>query len=216
MIRSTICTEAYLRQKTRQLLPRQDNGLPKSKLNWRTSRCHVYLRDQLAGRISLLSMPQTGIAYDELSLSRATRCLDVYHNEFEGIETRLINDLHVKVTMVCSHVRVIKPSGSAMPHSSATRAYRDPVPCISIHCLAANTVISDEQGSTMLSLRDTPSLHINVIGEGVTPPSSEFEFPSYSNRTTATVVIVPTLHVLPADVDDHARPNVSIGRAQTT
>ncbi|TRX95482.1 hypothetical protein FHL15_003440 [Xylaria flabelliformis] len=106
----------------------------------------VYLRDQLAARISLLS----------------------YHNEFGGTESRLISDLHVKVTM----------------------------------------------GSTMLSLRDISSLHINVVGENVTPPSSEFKFPSYTNRTTATVVIVPTLHVLPADVDDHAGPNVGMGRAQ--
>ncbi|KAI8950282.1 Di-copper centre-containing protein [Xylaria longipes] len=116
----------------------------------------VYLGDRFAGRTSLLSMPKTGIAYDELSLSRAVKSLDVHDNEPGGTERRLMNDLHVRVT----------------------------------------------KGGTTLDPRDIPSLHINVVGEEVTPPSSESEFPSYSNRTTATVIYVPTLHVARADTDD--------------
>lgn len=67
----------------------------------------------------------------------------------------------------------------------------------------------------MLDLGDIPSLHINVVGEDVTPPTSESEFPSYSNRTTAPVIFIPTLHVLPADTNKHAEPNISMGRRQT-
>ncbi|KAI1758339.1 Di-copper centre-containing protein [Xylaria castorea] len=122
----------------------------------------VYLGDQLAGRVSLLRMPRTGIAYDELSLSQAVRSVDAYHDESGGTERRLINDLHVKVT----------------------------------------------KGDTTLDLRDITSLHINVISEYITPPSSETEFPSYNNRTTATVIIVPNSDILATDIDRHAKPNV--------
>ncbi|KAI0441851.1 hypothetical protein F4803DRAFT_562735 [Xylaria telfairii] len=99
----------------------------------------VYLGDRPVGRTSLLSMPKTGIAHDELPLLRAVKSLDIRRNELGEIEGRLIKDLHVKVTT----------------------------------------------GSTMLDLGNIPSLHINVVGEDVTPPTSKSEFPSYSNRTTA-------------------------------
>ncbi|KAI0483901.1 Di-copper centre-containing protein [Xylaria cf. heliscus] len=129
----------------------------------------VYLGGRLAGRTSLLSMPKTGIAHDELVLSRAIRSLDVDENEPGGIERRIMNDLHVKVT----------------------------------------------KGGTTLDPGDIPSLHINVVGEDVTLPSSESEFPSYSNRTTTTVIFVPSLLVLPADIGEHAKPDISMDRPQT-
>ncbi|KAI0966132.1 Di-copper centre-containing protein [Xylaria arbuscula] len=52
------------------------------------------------------------------------------------------------------------------------------------------------KGSTTLDPRNIPSLHVKVMGEDVTPPSSETEFPSYSNRTTLTTLFVATSHAL--------------------
>ncbi|TGJ86262.1 hypothetical protein E0Z10_g2493 [Xylaria hypoxylon] len=50
---------------------------------------------------------------------------------------------------------------------------------------------------TTLDPRDIPSLHIKVVGEDVTPPTSESEFPSYSNRTTLTTVFEAASHIFP-------------------
>lgn len=62
----------------------------------------MYLGDHLAGRTWLLSMPKTGLAHDELPLSRAISRLGIDSNEPGAIEKRLVNDLHVQVTKVCS------------------------------------------------------------------------------------------------------------------
>ncbi|KAI1124250.1 Di-copper centre-containing protein [Nemania abortiva] len=59
---------------------------------------NVYLGDRLAGQTMLLSMPKTGLANDELPLSRAINRLDVDHNEPGAIERKLISDLNIKVT----------------------------------------------------------------------------------------------------------------------
>ncbi|KAI3335615.1 Di-copper centre-containing protein [Ustulina deusta] len=50
---------------------------------------------------------------------------------------------------------------------------------------------------TTLDPKDIASLHIKVVGEDVTPPSSESGFPSYSNRTTLTTIFAATSHTLP-------------------
>lgn len=60
----------------------------------------VYLGGQLAGRTLLLDMPKTGLAHDELSLSRVTNRLDADHSKPISIERALKNDLHVKVMKV--------------------------------------------------------------------------------------------------------------------
>ncbi|KAI0505522.1 Di-copper centre-containing protein [Xylaria bambusicola] len=108
---------------------------------------NVYLKDQLAGRTLLLEMPKTGIAHDELSLSRVINRLDADNNRSEYIERALKNDLHVKVM----------------------------------------------KGDTTLDARNIPSLGIKVVGEDVTPPGSESEFPLYSNRTTLMTINVATM-----------------------
>ncbi|KAI0541909.1 hypothetical protein GGR58DRAFT_497545 [Xylaria digitata] len=58
---------------------------------------NVYLGEQLVGRTLLLGMPKTGIAHDELPLSRALNRLGVKDNKSEDVERRLMNDLYVKV-----------------------------------------------------------------------------------------------------------------------
>ncbi|KAJ3577361.1 hypothetical protein NPX13_g3208 [Xylaria arbuscula] len=63
----------------------------------------VYLRDQLAGRTLLLNMPKTGLAHDELSLSRVTNRLDTNHSTTKFVERTLKNDLHVQVLKQQDH-----------------------------------------------------------------------------------------------------------------
>ncbi|KAJ8124503.1 hypothetical protein O1611_g9137 [Lasiodiplodia mahajangana] len=59
---------------------------------------NVYLGDHLAGRTILLSMPKTGVAHDELPLSRVINFLDIDRNEPKTIERKLISALHANVT----------------------------------------------------------------------------------------------------------------------
>ncbi|KAI0816122.1 Di-copper centre-containing protein [Xylaria sp. FL0064] len=93
---------------------------------------NAYLGDQLVGRTLLLNMPKTGIAHDELPLSRATSRLDIDATKSICVERRLMSDLHVKVM----------------------------------------------KDGTTLDPEDIPSLHVRIMGEDVTPPSSEDEFPT--------------------------------------
>jgi tyrosinase len=60
----------------------------------------VYLGSYLAGQISLLSMPRTGYAYDELPLSRAIRRLGVDNNDLRAVKMSLMDSLHVDVVKV--------------------------------------------------------------------------------------------------------------------
>ncbi|KAI0112490.1 Di-copper centre-containing protein [Nemania sp. FL0031] len=59
---------------------------------------NVYIGDHLAGRTMLLNMPKTGLAHDELPLSRAIDILDVDRNKPKAIERKLVSDLYVSVT----------------------------------------------------------------------------------------------------------------------
>ncbi|KAI0204609.1 hypothetical protein F4808DRAFT_457053 [Astrocystis sublimbata] len=102
---------------------------------------NVYLGERLAGRTSLLSMPMTGIAHDELSLSRLIGSFRIGNNDIETIQKRLANTLHVEVT----------------------------------------------KGTITIDVRNIPSLKVSVVGEDVTPSSSDLEFPTYGNRTTTVV-----------------------------
>lgn len=70
----------------------------------------VYLGDRPVGRTSLLSMPKTGIAHDELPLFRAVKNIDIRHNEPGDIERRLIKDLRVNVTKVCGDLSIVSES----------------------------------------------------------------------------------------------------------
>lgn len=49
----------------------------------------------------------------------------------------------------------------------------------------------------MLDPRDISSLHINLLGEDVTPAINEFEFLSYSNRIMVRSICVSALYALP-------------------
>ncbi|KAI1423995.1 Di-copper centre-containing protein [Xylaria sp. FL1777] len=79
----------------------------------------VYLGDQLAGRTLLLNMPKTGIAHDELLLSRVTNRLDANSNKSYYVERRLMDDLYVKVAkgnttldprdIPSLHIKVVSP-----------------------------------------------------------------------------------------------------------
>ncbi|KAI1170771.1 Di-copper centre-containing protein [Nemania sp. FL0916] len=104
----------------------------------------VYLGNQLAGRTQFLNMPKTGLAYDELPLSRAISRLDVDDKNPGTVERKLISDTHVKIT---------------------------------------------QQDDVTIDIRDIPSLHINIVREDVTPPSTESEFPLYSNRHTVKALV---------------------------
>ncbi|KAI0878700.1 Di-copper centre-containing protein [Hypoxylon argillaceum] len=132
----------------------------------------MYLGDHLAGRTWLLSMPKTGLAHDELPLSRAISRLGIDSNEPGAIEKRLVNDLHVQVTKVCSDDTVLDPG-------------------------------------------DIPSLQATLVGEDVTPPSSESEFPSYSNRTTVKAITANTSLALRRGTYRYGAPDASSGRRQT-
>ncbi|GAW26247.1 putative tyrosinase 2 protein [Rosellinia necatrix] len=44
------------------------------------------------------------------------------------------------------------------------------------------------KGDSPLNMSDIPSLHVYLIGEDVTQPGSESEFPSYNNRTMVMTV----------------------------
>ncbi|KAI0407224.1 hypothetical protein F4802DRAFT_595450 [Xylaria palmicola] len=59
---------------------------------------NVYLGDRLAGRTSLLNMPKTGLAHDELSLTGAVNRLAIDHRDYRAVERRLLNDLHIAGT----------------------------------------------------------------------------------------------------------------------
>ncbi|KAI1811916.1 Di-copper centre-containing protein [Poronia punctata] len=83
---------------------------PKPRLQWlvdvRVDRVHlplpcsidVYLGGCLAGRTTLLSMPKTGLVYDELSLSRAVRNLGINDSQAGTVEWTLVNGLRVGVS----------------------------------------------------------------------------------------------------------------------
>lgn len=60
----------------------------------------VYLGDRLASRTMLLSMPKTGLAHDELSISRAVNRLDVNGDDSAAVERALLKELHAKVVKV--------------------------------------------------------------------------------------------------------------------
>ncbi|KAI0421585.1 hypothetical protein F5X98DRAFT_248009 [Xylaria grammica] len=70
-------------------------------------------------------------------------------------------------------------------------------------------------GDTTLDPRDIPSLHIKVVAEYFTPPTSKSEFPSYSNRTTLMIVFEAASHALPVGTYSHDTPSASIGRKWT-
>ncbi|KAI3321261.1 Di-copper centre-containing protein [Xylariaceae sp. AK1471] len=76
-------------------------------------------------------------------------------------------------------------------------------------------VFSGEQGDgTTLNAKDIPSLKIEVVGEDVTLPNSESEFPSYSNRTTLTTIFANSRDrepVLPVGPYGPTAPSAVIG-----
>ncbi|KAI0450775.1 hypothetical protein F5B21DRAFT_489533 [Xylaria acuta] len=159
----------------------------------------VYLGDRLAGRTSLLSMPKTGIAHDELPLSRAAKSLDVDDNEAGGIEKRLMNGLRVEVTKVCSgELNVISQSSNRAGCYIAFTckcAYRDPSHALEISScfptltrpslanrVAPRLILEAYQASTLtwsvkMSLRQAASLSSLHTA---TEPRRRLSFPLYT------------------------------------